>query len=245
MVSTIRGIIKINFSSDKPGILRTYSNPDHNRTYTAKQTDNGMFWEKCGLSHCKLQNNNNNNYDNYNKYNEPMDVTDHMRNNSNQISTHICAELRLYYNTLIKRENISCLRIEWSLLVKTCVMNVFSLCWYLIRLKRALPFNCTNLNPLYWRMFCVKFDWYLSSGSVEKDFEILSKHIRFFCYFSPWKRACLHLSKLESASFKDALCKDWLKLAQWFCKRSRKWGKFTDRHTMDDFRSLKLSAHVS
>ena len=112
-------------------------------------------------------------------------------------------------------------------------------------LKRALPFICTNLNPLYWRMFCVKFDWYLSSGSVEKDFEILSKHVRFFCYFSPWKRAWLHLSKLESPSFKDALFKDWLKLAQWFCKRSRKWGKFTDRHTMDDIRSLKLSAHVA
>ena len=139
----------------------TYSNPDHNRTYTAKQADNGMFWEKCRLSHCKLQNNNNNknnnNYDNYNKYNEPMDVTAHMRNNSNQISKHICAELWLYYNTrtLIKRENISCLRIERSLLVKTCVMNVFSLCCYQIRFKTSVALHLYKLeSPILKDVLC-------------------------------------------------------------------------------------------
>ena len=29
----------------------------------------------------------------------------------------------------------------------------------------------------------------------------------------------LHLNKLESPSPKDALCQDWLKLAQWFWRR--------------------------
>ena len=28
-----------------------------------------------------------------------------------------------------------------------------------------------------------------------------------------------HLNKIESTSPKDALCQDWLKLAQWFCRR--------------------------
>ena len=33
------------------------------------------------------------------------------------------------------------------------------------------------------------------------------------------KSLVLHLNKLESPSSKDALCQDWLKLAQWFLEK--------------------------
>ena len=45
------------------------------------------------------------------------------------------------------------------------------------------------------------------------------------------KGVALHLIKFESPSPKDALCQVWLKLAQWFLRRSRKQEKFTDRRT--------------
>ena len=46
-------------------------------------------------------------------------------------------------------------------------------------------------------------------------------YFRYFIIISPWK----------SPSPKDALCKVWLKLAQWFCRRRWKCEKFTDRWT--------------
>jgi hypothetical protein len=59
-----------------------------------------------------------------------------------------------------------------------------------------------------------------------------------FCYISP-------LGERQSPSFeqtwipspKDDLCQVWLKLAQWFWKRSRKCKSFTDRQTTDKRRS--------
>ena len=41
-----------------------------------------------------------------------------------------------------------------------------------------------------------------------------------FCNYLPLKKSrVLHLNKFESPSSKDALCKVWLKLAQWFWRR--------------------------
>ena len=40
--------------------------------------------------------------------------------------------------------------------------------------KRAGPFIRTNLNPLYPRMFCAKFDWNWPSGSGEEDENVKS-----------------------------------------------------------------------
>ena len=59
-------------------------------------------------------------------------------------------------------------------------------------------------------------------------------------YFPLEKGVTLHLRKLESPSPKDALCQVWLKLAQWFLRRSRQ--KFTDRlrTTGDQKSSLEL-----
>ena len=76
-------------------------------------------------------------------------------------------------------------------------------------------------------------------------------------YYVPLKG--LHFNKLEFLSPKDALCQVWLKLVQWFWRKSRKCKKFTvgwtDRQTSrqtdghqtkgDQKSSLELSAGYS
>jgi hypothetical protein len=60
-----------------------------------------------------------------------------------------------------------------------------------------------------------------------------------FRYYLPLERGdSLHLNKLESPAPKDDLCQVWLKLAQWFWRRSRKCKSLqTDRRTTDKQRS--------
>ena len=56
--------------------------------------------------------------------------------------------------------------------------------------------------------------------STEEDFLISSMYFGYFCEYRPLEKGrALHLNKLESPSPKDALCKIWLKLAQWFWRR--------------------------
>ena len=63
--------------------------------------------------------------------------------------------------------------------------------------------------------------WLKMSGSGEEDFLILSMYFRLFRNYLPLeKRWALHLNKLESLSPKDSLCQVWLKMAQWFWRRS-------------------------
>ena len=74
-----------------------------------------------------------------------------------------------------------------------------------------------------------------------------------FSYYLPLEKgATLHLNKLESPPPKDDLCQVWLKLAQWFWRRSRKCEKFTDRRTdgrtdgqTDDGQPAIRIAHLS
>ena len=66
----------------------------------------------------------------------------------------------------------------------------------------------------------------------------------FHNYLPLEKGIALHLNKFESPPPKDALCRVWLKLAQWIWRRSRKLEMFTDRLTdrqTDDRRSEKLT----
>ena len=73
-----------------------------------------------------------------------------------------------------------------------------------------------NLNPLYARMFCARFDWNIDSG-VE-DFQKLSM------YFTIWplsprslkKCMALHLNKIVFHFPKNTLCQVKLKMAEWF-----------------------------
>jgi hypothetical protein len=78
-----------------------------------------------------------------------------------------------------------------------------------------------------------------------------------FCYYLPLEKGDpLHLNKLETPLPKDDLRQVWLKLAQWFWRRSRKCKSLqtdgqtdgrTDRRrtTGDQNSSLELSAQVS
>jgi hypothetical protein len=71
-------------------------------------------------------------------------------------------------------------------------------------------------------MICTKFHWNWPVGSGEEDLEIFSVFL-LFCYYLPLEKGNpLHLNNLESPFTKNDLCQVWLKLAQWFWRRSRK-----------------------
>ena len=98
--------------------------------------------------------------------------------------------------------------------------------------KRSGPFIWTKLNPLYPRMLCAKFGWNWPIGSGEEGFLSFVNLFSLFLNYLPLEKGgALHLEKLESPSPKDALCQVWLKLAQWFWRRSWKSEKFTDGRT--------------
>ena len=72
-----------------------------------------------------------------------------------------------------------------------------------------------------------------------------------FRYYLPLEKGkALYLNKLESRLPKDALCKVWLKLAQWFWRRRWKCEQFTTTTTtttttMDNGQILIRKAHFS
>jgi hypothetical protein len=87
-----------------------------------------------------------------------------------------------------------------------------------------------NLACWFWRRF------------LKKIFSVFL----LFRYYLPFESSYpLPLNKFESRSPKDDLCQVWLKLAQWFWRRSRKYKSLTDRRTdrqtMDNGRSEKLT----
>jgi hypothetical protein len=90
-------------------------------------------------------------------------------------------------------------------------------------LKRTWPFFWTNLNSTHPRIICTKFDWIWLTGSGEAD---LKKKIRSIFTLSPLSllgEGLSHsLNKLKSPSPKNDLWQVWLKLVQWFWRRSRK-----------------------
>ena len=92
------------------------------------------------------------------------------------------------------------------------------------RRKKNIHFMITycifHLNP-HPGMLCAKIGWNWLSGSGEEIFLISLMYFRYFCNNLPLEMGwVLHLNKLESPSPKDALCQVWLKLAQWFLRRS-------------------------
>jgi hypothetical protein len=106
-------------------------------------------------------------------------------------------------------------------------------------LKRTWPLICTILNSLYLRMICTKFYW-----NWLAFLKIFSKFL-LFCYYLPLgKGVVLHLYNSESPLPKDDLYQLWLKLAQRFWRRSRKYKSLTDRHQTDRRRTTR-KAHLS
>jgi hypothetical protein len=91
-----------------------------------------------------------------------------------------------------------------------------------------------NLASWFWRRFLKMFSVFL-----------------LFRYYLPLEKGYpLRLNKLESPPPKNDLCQVWLKLAQWFWRRSRKCKSLqtdgqtdrqTDRLTPDNGRSEKLT----
>jgi hypothetical protein len=71
----------------------------------------------------------------------------------------------------------------------------------------------------------------------KKIFKNILSAILLFCYYLPLEKGDpLHLNKLETPLPKDDLCQVWLKMAQWFWRRSQKCKSLqtdgqTDRQT--------------
>ena len=131
----------------------------------------------------------------FEKTKRPMGHITHLRKQFKSINTYDYIIMLIWRR---KKTIINFMRIYWS-------------------------FIWTNLNPLHPRMLCAKFGWNWPSGSEEEDFLISSMYFLLFCnYLTLEKGRALHLNKLESPSAKDALCQVWLKLVQWFLRRSWK-----------------------
>ena len=77
------------------------------------------------------------------------------------------------------------MRNKWSFI---CNVNVFMLLCYYFPLEKSGPFIWRDLNPLYPRMLCAKFDWNWTGGSGEEDFLILSMYFSYFVIISPSKK---------------------------------------------------------
>ena len=86
-------------------------------------------------------------------------------------------------------------------------------------LKWAWPFFWINLNSLYQRIICTKFDWFWLAGSGGDFFKIFSVSLLFHYYLPLENGYLLHLNKLEFPPPKYDLFQVWLKLAKWLLRR--------------------------
>ena len=100
-------------------------------------------------------------------------------------------------------------------------------------------FISKNLSPHHTRMLCAKFGWNWTSRSGE-DFFLKTYNICIFDILVLFPIA--KGNKLESPLPEVALCKIWLKVAQWFLKKDKNMKSLqTDRWTTSDQkRSLEL-----
>jgi hypothetical protein len=83
---------------------------------------------------------------------------------------------------------------------------------------------CLNLVCWFWRRFLKMFSVFL-----------------LFCYYLPLEKGFPYcLNKHESPPPKDDLCQVWVKLAQWFWRRSRKC-----KSLQTDAGQQAIKAHLS
>jgi hypothetical protein len=107
--------------------------------------------------------------------------------------------------------------------------------------KLAFPLPRDNLHEAWLNLAC----WFWR----RRFLKIFSVYL-LFCYYLPLKRDNpLNLNKLESLPPKDDLYQVWLKLVQWFWRRSRKCKSLqTDRRIdgqTDDGQPAIRKAHLS
>ena len=99
--------------------------------------------------------------------------------------------------------------------------SVFSLFCYYLPLEKgvALYFNKFE-SPSPKDALCLVWlklaQWFLR----RKFLKFVNVFLLFRYYLPLEKGVAIHLNKIESPSPKDALCQVWLKLAQWFWRRS-------------------------
>jgi hypothetical protein len=111
--------------------------------------------------------------------------------------------------------------------------------------KRTWPFIWTKLNPLHPKIICTKFDWIWLAGSGEEDFKKFSVYFYTFAIISHWRRAIPSIwTNLNPPPPQDDLCQVWLKLAQWFWRRSRKCKSLQTDGQTDGQPAIRI-AHLS
>ena len=100
------------------------------------------------------------------------------------------------------------------------LVNVFSLFRNYLPLEKGVTLHLNKLeSPLPKDALCQV--WLkLTQCLWRRRFLNVVNVFSLFRYYLPLEKSrALHLNKLESPSPKDALCKVWLKLAQWFWRR--------------------------
>jgi hypothetical protein len=83
-------------------------------------------------------------------------------------------------------------------------------------LRRIWSFIWTNLNSLYSRIICTKFDWIWPLFLEKKILIYFFSVFLIFCYYLPLEKGVpLRLNKIKSPppTPQDDLCQVWLKLA--------------------------------
>ena len=85
----------------------------------------------------------------------------------------------------------------------------------------------SNWNLLHTRMLFAKFGWNWAQWFCRRRFLNFFNVFSLFCNYLHLEKGMVHhLNKIESPSPKNALYQVWLKLAQWFWRRRRKFEKF-------------------
>ena len=94
--------------------------------------------------------------------------------------------------------------------------------------KRPWPFIWTKLYFRHPRILCAKFGWNWLSGSRVEDFFYLVYVFSLFWWNLPFKKGWGPSFEKKLIPFtQGCFVQIWIKLAQWFSRRSRKYEKFT------------------
>jgi hypothetical protein len=65
---------------------------------------------------------------------------------------------------------------------------IFTFSWLSPLWRGPVPLFKQNLNSLYPKIICTKFDWFWPAGSGEEDFGKNSVYFYTFTIISPWRR---------------------------------------------------------
>jgi hypothetical protein len=120
----------------------------------------------------------------------------------------------------------------------------FVLVFYL-PFEQDLAIYLINLNSLYPKIICTKFDWIGLLVLEKKIFKKISVYFYSFAIISPWRRCSPSFEQTWIPSPKDDLCQVCLKLAVWFWRRSQKCKSRQTDGQEDDGQHMIRKAHLS